>query len=94
MKVKTAYKLDYDLLQRLKDICKNRNVSINELLTLAANCYDCSETIKTRQNKQQVSICIDDSIIKKIEDIAKQQNVKIIEVVTDIFKQFLQKNLL
>lgn len=94
MKVKTAYKLDYDLLQRLKEICKNRNISINELLTLAVNCYDNNKTIQTKQNKQQISICVEDSIINKIEQIAKRQNIKIIDVVTDIFKQFLSKNLL
>lgn len=94
MKIKTAYRLDYNLLQRLKEICSNRNVSINELLTLAINCYDCSKTIKTKQNKQQISICVDDSIINKIEDLAKQQKVKTIDVVEDIFKQFLSKNLL
>ncbi len=94
MKIKTAYKLDYDLAEKIKTICKNRNMSNNELFVIAASCYNYDQQIKTKQNKQQISFCVDESIIKQIEQTAEQKNIKIIDVVTDIFKQFFNKNLL
>lgn len=91
--IKTGFRLDADLVEKIKSTTKSHNLTISELLNLALNSYQAQE-IKKKKNKEMISVIIAEDTNNAILEIAAKQNVNVSAAAADIFNQFFSKNLI
>ena len=92
-KVKTGYRLSKDLIEKVKTLANNHNLTYDDVLKLALSSYD-DQTIEKKKEKEMLSMLIDPQSNKKIEDLAKKYNVNTTRVVEIVLTQFFEKNIL
>lgn len=91
--IKTGFRLDADLVEKIKSTAKSHNLTISDLLNLAVNSYQ-AQDIRKKKNKKMISVIITEDTNNTILEIAAKQNVNIAAAAADIFKQFFSKNLI
>lgn len=92
-KIKVGYRLSKSLIEKLKTLASNHNMTYDDVLKLALSSYN-DETIEKKKEKEMLCLRIDSNSNKKIEEIAKRYNVNTTAAVESILLQFFEKNIL